>query len=53
MVERKKLLALDRPWATAEDPVLLDDPKIVEIATKYGKSPAQIIIRWQVSTTDF
>ena len=24
----------------------LQDPKLVNIATKYGKSPAQILIRW-------
>jgi len=38
----------DRPWAKPDDVKLLDDPKIVAMAAKYGKSPAQIIIRWQV-----
>ena len=30
----------------------LDDPKLIELAEKYGKSPAQILIRWalQVKT---
>lgn len=38
----------DRPWATADDVKLLDDVKLKSIADKYKKSPAQIVIRWQV-----
>jgi aldehyde reductase len=38
----------DRPWARPEDPKLLDDPKIVELAKKYEKSAAQIVLRWQI-----
>lgn len=38
-----------RPWKTPEDPVVpLDEPKIIEIGKKYGKTPAQIILRFLV-----
>jgi aldehyde reductase len=36
----------DRPWAKPDDPKLLEDPKLVELAKKCNKSPAQIILRW-------
>jgi len=36
----------DRPWAKPTDPRLMDDPKLVSIAAKYGKSPAQVLLRW-------
>lgn len=38
----------DRPWAKPTDPKLLDDPKLVELAKKYKKSSAQIVLRWLV-----
>lgn len=38
----------DRPFAKANDPCLIADPKVKEIAGRYGKSPAQILIRYQV-----
>jgi len=38
----------DRPWAKPEDPKLLDDSKLVTLAKKIGKSPAQVVLRWNV-----
>lgn len=38
-----------RPWAKPGDPVLsLDNPKLVEIADKHGKTTAQIVLRYLV-----
>ncbi|PIK56581.1 hypothetical protein BSL78_06502 [Apostichopus japonicus] len=36
----------DRPWIKDDDPRLMEDPTVVEIAKKKGKSPAQILIRF-------
>jgi len=38
----------DRPWVKPEDPKLLDDPKLVDMGKKYGRSPAQVVIRWLI-----
>ncbi|MEK4425043.1 aldo/keto reductase [Solibacillus sp. FSL K6-1523] len=35
-------------WAPLMQGGLLEDPTIAEIATKYGKSNAQVILRWDV-----
>ncbi|XP_015121682.1 aldo-keto reductase family 1 member B1 [Diachasma alloeum] len=38
----------DRPWARPEDPKLLDDKNLLKISQKYKKTPAQVVIRYQI-----
>ncbi|XP_061624116.1 aldo-keto reductase family 1 member A1-A [Phyllopteryx taeniolatus] len=38
----------DRPWASAEEPCLLQDPQLGEISQRLHKTPAQIILRWHI-----
>ena len=37
-----------RPWQNPGDPDVINDPKIKEIGNKYGKSPAQILLRYNI-----
>uniref|UniRef100_A0A3B4GQF4 Alcohol dehydrogenase [NADP(+)] A-like n=1 Tax=Pundamilia nyererei TaxID=303518 RepID=A0A3B4GQF4_9CICH len=38
----------DRPWASANEPSLLADPRLGAIAQRYKKTPAQVILRWHI-----
>ncbi|XP_014204959.1 aldose reductase [Copidosoma floridanum] len=38
----------DRPWAKPNDPKLMEDKKLLELSQKYKKSPAQLLIRYQL-----
>ena len=40
--------APDRFWGKPGDPVLLEQPQLLELAKTKGKSVAQIILRWLV-----
>lgn len=38
----------NRPWGKPDDLQLLEDKKLIELGKKYNKTPAQIVIRYQV-----
>jgi len=44
------LASPDRPWAKPGDPVLMEEPKVKELAKKYNKSVVQVLLRYQVYT---
>lgn len=35
----------DRAWHHPDEPVLLEEPVVLALAEKYGRSPAQILLR--------
>lgn len=38
----------DRPWAKPDELPMLEMPELRELALKYDKTPAQIVLRWQI-----
>jgi diketogulonate reductase-like aldo/keto reductase len=40
--------ANDRSWAQKNDPVLLEQPVVLELAKKHNKTPAQVVLKWNI-----
>ncbi|XP_036726091.1 aldo-keto reductase family 1 member A1-like [Balaenoptera musculus] len=38
----------EHAWRDPDEPVLLEEPVVLALAEKHGRSPAQILLRWQV-----
>uniref|UniRef100_A0A8C6BFU1 NADP-dependent oxidoreductase domain-containing protein n=1 Tax=Monodon monoceros TaxID=40151 RepID=A0A8C6BFU1_MONMO len=38
----------ERAWRDPDEPVLLEEPVVLALAENHGRSPAQILLRWQV-----
>ncbi|KAM6965740.1 aldo-keto reductase family 1 member A1-A [Aplochiton taeniatus] len=38
----------DRPWASPNEPCLLEDPSLAAIAQRLQRTPAQVILRWNL-----
>lgn len=36
----------DRAWRHPDEPVLLEEPVVLALAEKHGRSPAQILLRY-------
>ena len=47
---KKNLFYFTRPWLKEGEPVLMEESVLKNIAEKHGKSPAQILLRFQVTT---
>lgn len=43
----------DRPFAKLGEPAVLLDPKVLAIASRLQKSAAQVLIRYQVGSSQF